>query len=83
MVLKINTNYFEVTKMKMVISALLITYGLVFLGLSQRYEYNQSYLRVDKLTGQVARCQLVRDDKNICNEVIKGVGIFKGLTNLN
>jgi hypothetical protein len=60
----------------MVISALLITYGLVFLGLSQRYEYNQSNLRVDKLTGQMARCQFIREGKNNCNKVIKGVGIF-------
>ena len=50
---------------------------------ASKYQFREMPLRVDKLTGQVARCQLVRDDKNICNEVIKGVGIFKGLTNLN
>ena len=31
----------------------------------------------------MARCQFIREGKNNCNEVIKGVGIFKGLTNLN
>ena len=76
--------------MKMVISALLITYGLVFLGLSQRYYYHPSFkdARIDKLTGQMAACERVDagkadKDKNDCTEMIKGVGIFKGLTNLN
>jgi hypothetical protein len=71
--------------MKMVVSALLITYGLVFLGLSQRYYYHPDNLlvRIDKLTGQMATCRHVDKDKNNCDEVIKGVGIFKGLTNLN
>ena len=75
--------------MKMVISALLVTYGLVFLGLSQRYDYYSSdYKRIDKLTGQLVICKSAdiytnSIDKNDCRELVKGVGILKEFTNLN
>ena len=62
--------------MKCIISALLIASGLVFLGLSQRYDYhkNLATFRVDKLTGEISNC--VRDK---CEVFVEGTGIFKML----
>ena len=62
--------------MKYIISALLITSGLVFLGLSQRYDYpfqNVNY-RLDRLTGQLEVCGIKKEP---CKVLTKGTGIFK------
>ena len=65
--------------MKYIISALLITSGLVFLGLSQRYDYpvNTNY-RLDRLTGEMMGCEYdEKVKKNYCVLVVEGTGIFK------
>lgn len=69
--------------MKYIISSLLITSGLVFLGLSQRYDYNQSkaFYRIDRLTGEVKECLYMRNEKkNSCLLMVEGTGIFKILS---
>ena len=66
--------------MKYIISALLITSGLVFLGLSQRYEYRDNFAsyRVDKLTGEVKLCMYDQEDKkHYCTLMQGGTGVFK------
>jgi hypothetical protein len=57
--------------MKMIICTLIIFLGLVFLGLTQRYEFNGDY-RIDKLTGQKEMCSRTK-----CIVIVKGTGIFK------
>jgi hypothetical protein len=72
--------------MKIIISSLLITFGLIFLGLSQRYDYHlrKENWRIDKLTGQVMDCLYIDKNKeNICDLEVEGTGIFKVFENLN
>jgi hypothetical protein len=63
--------------MKIIISSLLITFGLVFLGLSQRYDYvgKDAEYRIDKLTGKKEWCSYY------CEVEVGGIGIFKIFTN--
>ena len=74
--------------MKRIIAALIITSGLVFLGLSQRYDFNDERYRIDKLTGEVEHCvwgtdlsgRVIPNTTNECEVVFKGTGIFKMLS---
>ena len=65
--------------MKYIISALLITSGLVFLGLSQRYDYHGRYEghRIDRLTGQLENCRSI--GLKGCKVIVEGTGIFKNI----
>ena len=63
--------------MKYIISALLITSGLVFVGLSQRYDFHGERYRIDRLTGEMMDCGYDEKAKqNDCDLVVKGTGIF-------
>ena len=66
--------------MKYIISALLITSGLVFVGLSQRYDYHgdQTGYRFDRLKGQLEEC-----NAKGCRVVVKQTGVFKNLSSGN
>ena len=61
--------------MKYIISALLITSGLVFVGLSQRYDFYDGRYRLDRLTGQVEHCSGMIPNTT-CEVFVKGTGIF-------
>ena len=68
--------------MQQIIAALIITSGLVFVGLSQRYDFHDKRYRIDRLTGQVERCNSTVGSRE-CKVRLEGTGIFKTLSSGN
>jgi hypothetical protein len=72
--------------MKNLLPSIIICFGLILLGLTQRYDFNGDY-RIDKLTGQLEECRKWEVEENIveiideiprkCYVKVKGKGIFK------
>ncbi len=64
--------------MQYIIAALIITSGLVFVGLSQRYDFQDGLYRIDRFTGEMVGCAYNKEVKqNVCELILEGTGIFK------
>jgi hypothetical protein len=69
--------------MKSLLPSIIICFGLIFLGLTQRYDYvgQDGRYRVDKLTGQKEWCEVKSKKesgyKTFCYVEVKGKGIFE------